>query len=653
MSKHKTALNDTLKQEFQKDLELFKYFLLLMNSSSPIRNVELMWVEDIDPSKTLHKERVNTEDALVQLQLGPSPLTNRSSPSTLFCDYVHGFGAHEETTCARSDVPAKQRCRATESSQVYPCHVGLTDIAVPVICDGQYLGTLFSGQVLSEPATAEGFERVRTSLTGQKHVDFVKLEAAYYEVPVVNQAQLSEMLRVLELFARYIANSWKRLQIMSEFQKIQDREMALNRKELAALLLSGEALDSKELNELSRSVGLKQLPDRVLVLQIKQSTPKHELNPPIAHQIILNRLSHVVEDLCREWENMLSIPVRPGEICLFTGQRTRNRNHERISLQEMAESILAALRSQGIAGARVGISGGYARPEALLRAYHEGSAALDSGTSPVCFFKEVATVKTGPSQHLAPVVQAIQKGEKLDVAVHHFLAQAMPEAGYGPQFHQSRAILTWASEHLALEMISVGADARGVNDRKELVVSEMLNALSPFSLCECFRRFSDFLAQQVALTFSQRENKIVFTVSRLVEERGVAHVTIQDLANELNLSSGHLSRVYSRTTGMTLEEFLVRQRVELSKRLLLDPRLNVAEVADRCGFCNPAYFASVFKKYVHCTPREFATQPSMWKPLVSPNAELEAARLPVNLRPRRLQVGATEAQKIMIPMIPA
>jgi AraC-like DNA-binding protein/ligand-binding sensor protein len=623
MSKRKTALSDTLKQEFQKDLELFKYFLLLMNNSSPIRNVELMWVEDLDPSKALHKERVNTEDALVQLQLGPIPLTNRNSPSTLFCDFVHGFGTHEETTCARSDVPAKQRCRATESSQVYPCHVGLTDIAVPVICDGQYLGTLFSGQVLAEPATADGFERVRAALAGQKHVDFVKLEEAYYEVPVVNRAQLSEMVRVLELFARYIANSWKRLQIMSDFQRIQDREMALNRKELAALLLSGEALDAEELNDLSTSVGLKRLPDRVLVLQIKQSTPAHELNPQIAHQITLSRLSHLMEDLCRESENMLSIPVRPGEICVFTGQRTRNRSHERISLQELAESILAAVRSQGIAGARVGISGGGVRPEALLRAYHEASAALDSGTSPVCFFKEMAPVKMGPGQSLAPVVQAIQKGEKLDAAARQFLAHAMPASSSGSQLHQSRAMLTWASEHLALEVISMGADARLVNDRKEQVVSEMLNAPSPFSLCEPFRRFTVFLAQQVALTFSQRENKIVFTVSRLVEERGVAHVTIQDLANELHLSSGHLSRVYSRTTGMTLEEFLVRQRVELSKRMLLDLRLNVAEVADRCGFCNPAYFASVFKKYVHCTPREFATQPSMWKPPVSSHAELE------------------------------
>jgi len=80
----------------------------------------------------------------------------------------------------------------------------------------------------------------------------------------------------------------------------------------------------------------------------------------------------------------------------------------------------------------------------------------------------------------------------------------------------------------------------------------------------------------------------------------------------LKLSAGHLGRVYSRTTGHTLEEYLIRQKLEMGKRLLLDPRMHVSEVSDRCGFCNPAYFASVFKKYLHCTPRAYANQPHRW-----------------------------------------
>jgi AraC-like DNA-binding protein len=182
---------------------------------------------------------------------------------------------------------------------------------------------------------------------------------------------------------------------------------------------------------------------------------------------------------------------------------------------------------------------------------------------------------------------------------------------------QSRAHLTWAIEHLALEVASVGVDPSSFRAAKEQALSGVLNAPTPFSSAEAFRRFAKLLEHAVAATFTQREEKIVQTISRLVEERGVAHIKIRELSEFLRLSSGHISRVFRRTTGITLEEYLIRKRVELSKRALLDPRLNMAEVADRCGFCNPAYFASVFKKYVKCTPRQFAKQPHASEPLTS------------------------------------
>jgi AraC-like DNA-binding protein len=133
----------------------------------------------------------------------------------------------------------------------------------------------------------------------------------------------------------------------------------------------------------------------------------------------------------------------------------------------------------------------------------------------------------------------------------------------------------------------------------------------------------DQLRLQLVQMFSQREEKIVSETHRLVRELGLEKVTIQDLARDLKLSAGHLGRVYSRTTGHTLEEYLIRQRLEMGKRLLLDPRLHVAEVADRCGFCNPAYFASVFKKYMHCTPRAYATQPQRWGSMEAGTQALE------------------------------
>jgi AraC-like DNA-binding protein/ligand-binding sensor protein len=620
MKRHHTVLSGALRREFQKDLELFKHFLLLLNNTSPIRNVELMWneeQEELDPLKAKFKSRVGTGDALVQLQPAGAAEAKRNSPSTLFCDLVHGFGTHEEETCARSDVPAKQRCRATGCTQVYGCHVGLTDIAVPVICDGQYLGTLFSGQVSTTPPNPEGFRFVRETLSGQPHINFKSLESAYYQVPVVSQAQVAEMVRILELFARYISNSWKRLQLISEFQRNHDRELSLDRKELASILLSGEVGDFQEVKALATRAGLPRLPERVMVLQIeylRSDAARHSATPVLT----LNRLSHVVEDFCQSLPNSLAMVVRPGEICIFTSQEVRNRNHQRLSLEEMAESILVKVRSQTSATVRIGISEEHRQPAELLMAYQEACTTLDAGGSLVSFFSDPKSQKAQPSEVMARLVKAFRHGTSVSSIMREFLALATPSDHSPSEIQQSRALLTWAIEHLALETVSSGVNPIQIKTAKEKATASVLHAPSPFGAGEAFRRFADLVSQQMASAFCQREHKIVLAISQSVEERGAAHITIQQLAEAVHLSCGHLSRVFRRTTGMTLEQFLIRQRVELAKRALLDPRFNVAEVAERCGFCNPAYFASVFKKYAKCTPREFASQPHRWEPMAAP-----------------------------------
>lgn len=612
MKKSHLVLSGALRQEFQKDLELFKLFLLLLSNSSPIRNVDLMWSCDLDPQKEKYKNRVGTEDALVELKSATTLVGNRNSPSTLFCDMVHGWGAHEETTCAHSDRPAQQRCQASACAQVYTCHVGLTDIAVPVICEGQYLGTLFSGQVLTQRPTPKGFAFVRKSLEGQTHIDFTALEKAYFSVPVVTREQVADMVRVLELFARYIANSWKRLQIIREAQQHHDREVHLNRKELAAILLSGEALDRHELEELAARAELNHVPNCVLVAQIEQPVASPE---PIdlAAGLRFSRAGHVLDSYCQSLPDTVACQFRPGELCVFTHVETRNDGHGRILLQDMARGMLQELKSRLGSGARIGISAFHASSRELLQAYHEACSALSSQSDAVIAFYGIeSSVKRRPTEAMEQLVTALRQDSGVSAAIRHLLTQLGSNEHGAWALQQSRAMLTWAVEHLALEVASAGADRLDVAADKERALAEILHAPTLFGTHEAFRGFVERIALRISTAFTAREEKIVHTVTRIVQEKGAAHVTIQNLAADLHLSPGHLSRVFRRTTNVTLEVFLIRQRIELAKRMLLDPRLNIAEVAERCGFCNPAYFASVFKKYVGHTPREFARQPQRW-----------------------------------------
>jgi AraC-like DNA-binding protein/ligand-binding sensor protein len=633
MKKQKPALSETLKEEFKKDLELFEYFLVLLNSSSPIRNVELMWADDLELFDPSQRPRMTTGDALVQLQPNGSNAPGRSSPSpsTHFCDLVHGFGKHEEQTCARSDKPAKERCLATSRSHVYPCHVGLTDIAVPVICEGRYLGTLFSGQVLTENPTPAGFARVHDALLGQPHIDMKRLEEAYYRVPVVTSAQLAEMVRMMEVFARYLSNAWKRLEIMREFQRMRERELSLDRRELAEMLLSGNLGENghaamENVRTLARNLGLERFPDRVLLLRLQEMTEPSERGTPnlwpegtvsadrVRSHLTLARVAHMIEDRCQSWPNTIATSATPGVMCIFTTQKSRSASHERLLLDEIAQALLRTARSQALMSARIAISAAHDQPTELLRAYHEAASALDSGHSTVSWFESMPERQQQPAQALVQVLKALQALDPtaLSTAMREFLSGAVLSAPTLGQQQQVRGLLTWACEHLAREITAMGASAEPLNGARERAIQIIMGSPNSLSMSEAFRAFVEQLHHQLVELFSQRDHKIVSETHRMVREIGPDKATIHVIAQNLKLSAGHLGRVYSRTAGHTLEEYLIHQKLEMGKRLLLDPRLQVAEIADRCGFCNPAYFASVFKKHMHCTPRAYARQPQRW-----------------------------------------
>jgi AraC-like DNA-binding protein len=337
---------------------------------------------------------------------------------------------------------------------------------------------------------------------------------------------------------------------------------------------------------------------------------------PISNHLALVRAAHLIEDRCQTWPNTLATVVTPGEMCIFTAQKAGTPAHERLLLEEMAQTLLRTARTAGLAVGRIGISALHARPTELLRAYHEAASALGAGHSTMNWFESLPERQQQPSRALGKVFKALQAMDSGAIAtsVREFLASAAPVASTVTQVQQMRGLLTWACEHLAREMMALGANAAPVDAATERAVQIIVGSLNSFAMAEAFRGFVEQMRQQVAHLFSQREEKIVVETHRMVREIGPEKVTIQDLACNLKISAGHLGRVYSRTTGHTLEEYLIRQRLEMGKRLLLDPRLHVAEVAELCGFCNPAYFASVFKKHMHCTPRAYASQPQRWGP---------------------------------------
>ncbi|MBO5200781.1 MAG: helix-turn-helix domain-containing protein [Clostridia bacterium] len=98
---------------------------------------------------------------------------------------------------------------------------------------------------------------------------------------------------------------------------------------------------------------------------------------------------------------------------------------------------------------------------------------------------------------------------------------------------------------------------------------------------------------------------IVRKVITLINSDLSANLTLHTLAESQNISPGYLSTVFKRDTGITLTEYITRERMQRACRLLSTTNLQIQTVALHCGIMDVQYFSKLFKKHIGKTPKEY------------------------------------------------
>ncbi len=76
------------------------------------------------------------------------------------------------------------------------------------------------------------------------------------------------------------------------------------------------------------------------------------------------------------------------------------------------------------------------------------------------------------------------------------------------------------------------------------------------------------------------------------------------LAEEMHYEYNYLSNLFSSVEGITLEQYIIRQKIERVKELLFYDEQNLSEIADRLGYSSVAHLSAQFKKVTGLTPSE-------------------------------------------------
>ena len=83
------------------------------------------------------------------------------------------------------------------------------------------------------------------------------------------------------------------------------------------------------------------------------------------------------------------------------------------------------------------------------------------------------------------------------------------------------------------------------------------------------------------------------------------------LASKLHKDYSSLSKLFSETEGITIEKYMINQKIEKVKELIVYDELSLTEISYKLGYSSVAHLSSQFKKATGLSPTHFKKVPGL------------------------------------------
>lgn len=105
--------------------------------------------------------------------------------------------------------------------------------------------------------------------------------------------------------------------------------------------------------------------------------------------------------------------------------------------------------------------------------------------------------------------------------------------------------------------------------------------------------------------FSHKDAILYKKAAEILKDNISKQISVEELAEKLNISLSHLKRVFRRYTLTGVHEYYTALKIAKAKEFLLQG-ITVTETSELTGFANQGYFSAAFKRITDMTPKEFS-----------------------------------------------
>ncbi|AEA45062.1 helix-turn-helix domain-containing protein [Fluviicola taffensis] len=113
----------------------------------------------------------------------------------------------------------------------------------------------------------------------------------------------------------------------------------------------------------------------------------------------------------------------------------------------------------------------------------------------------------------------------------------------------------------------------------------------------------ELLEDKTSILIERIKNVVIEMVHYLEEIPGMNYS--EYISDKLQSNYTYLSNTFSKEQGITLQDYIIRNKIERAKELMLYDELNLTEISYKLNYSSVAHFSNQFKKITGFTPSSY------------------------------------------------
>ena len=174
------------------------------------------------------------------------------------------------------------------------------------------------------------------------------------------------------------------------------------------------------------------------------------------------------------------------------------------------------------------------------------------------------------------------------------------------QLRQSKNTFVVAATIASRAAIRGGMDIEDALSLSDAFIQkcELLNNMEQITNLQ-YRMILEFTEQVEKIRHAAQESVLAIQVANYIQHHISEAITAEAIARHMYLSRPYLSARFKEETGLSLTNFILKEKTEEAKRLLCYSEKSLLNISNYLGFSSQSHFSRVFKKYSGYSPGEY------------------------------------------------